>query len=188
MHLAEHDRACLTRRGPPALHATFERAGLAFRKPPGMFLLEPVKQRFGLQARLRFEPFLGFMPQVGQRAPVTLIKTGVASIKIDDHNTYTGGTYINQGRFQLAGSEAGTPSPDGLGSGPVTVAPGGYLFVSGVNSATILFNGPGAIPGALVNTAQNAPLPTSSRGTRRRAKRPARRRSSRGKPRPARAG
>src|SRR5204863_606247 len=81
--------------------------------------------------------------------------------KVDGHITYTGGTYINQGRFQLAGSEAGTPNPDGLGTGPVTVAPGGYLFVSGVNSATILFSGPTAIPGALINTAQNAPMPNN---------------------------
>jgi hypothetical protein len=48
VHLAEHDRARLTRRGPPALDATLERAPLALRQPPGMFLLEPVKQCFGL--------------------------------------------------------------------------------------------------------------------------------------------
>jgi hypothetical protein len=67
MHLAEHDRPRLTRRGPPALNAALEGAALALGQPPGMFLLEPVKQRFGLQARLRFEPFLGLLPQVGQR-------------------------------------------------------------------------------------------------------------------------
>jgi len=67
MHLAEHDRARLTRRGPPALDATLEGAALAVRKPPGMFLLEPGKQRFGSQARLRFEPFLDLLPQVRQR-------------------------------------------------------------------------------------------------------------------------
>src|SRR5271163_3816059 len=43
MHLAEHDCARLTRRGPPALDATLERAPLALRKPPRMLLLEPVK-------------------------------------------------------------------------------------------------------------------------------------------------
>ncbi|HEY7119130.1 MAG TPA: autotransporter-associated beta strand repeat-containing protein, partial [Tepidisphaeraceae bacterium] len=88
---------------------------------------------------------------------VTLIKTGVASVKIDGHNTFSGGIFINQGRFQLAGSEVGSANPDGLGTGRVTIAPGGYLFVSGVNSGT-LYTGRGAIPGALANTAQNAPI------------------------------
>jgi hypothetical protein len=67
MHLTEHDRARLSRRGPPVLNATFERAALALRQPSGMFLLQPVKQRFGLEAWLRFQPFLNFLPQVGQR-------------------------------------------------------------------------------------------------------------------------
>jgi fibronectin-binding autotransporter adhesin len=97
----------------------------------------------------------------GPGGTVTLIKTGVMSVKIDGHNTFSGGVFINQGRFQLAGGEAGAPNPDGLGSGRVTVAPGGYLFVSGVNNATIVFNGPGAIPGAIANTAQNCPIPNN---------------------------
>ena len=95
----------------------------------------------------------------GPGGTVTLIKTSVSSVKIDGHNTYSGGTFINQGRFQLAGSEverkvnpAGGAdltfgNPDGLGTGPVTVAPGGYLFISGVNG-TGLFTGNGAIAGA----------------------------------------
>jgi autotransporter-associated beta strand protein len=91
--------------------------------------------------------------------PVSLIKAGVMSVKIDGHNTFSGGTFINQGRFQLAGSETGAANanPDGLGSGPVTIAPGGYLFISGVNG-NVLFTGPGAITGALADTAQNAPI------------------------------
>jgi hypothetical protein len=67
MHLAEHDRARLPRRGPPALDAPLEGAALALRKPLGIFLQEPVEQRLGVQARLRFQPFLGLLPQVGQR-------------------------------------------------------------------------------------------------------------------------
>ncbi len=108
----------------------------------------------------------------GPGGTVTLIKTGVMSVKIDGHNTYSGGTFINQGRFQLAGSEVGrivnplggtdltVGNPDGLGSGPVTVAPGAYLFLSGVNG-TAVYTGPGAIPGAIANTAQNAPIPNN---------------------------
>src|SRR5262249_1409239 len=91
---------------------------------------------------------------------VTLIKTGVSSVKIDGHNTYSGGTFINQGRLQLGGNEAngaGGANPDGLGTGPVTIAPGAYLFVSAVNSNTI-FTGNGALAGALGGTAQNAPI------------------------------
>ena len=91
---------------------------------------------------------------------VTLIKTSVSSVKIDGHNTYSGGTFINQGRFQLAGAEVGAPNPDGLGSGPVTIAPGGYLYISGVNSTAafpILYSGPGAISGALLGTGAERP-------------------------------
>jgi autotransporter-associated beta strand protein len=88
---------------------------------------------------------------------VTVVKTGPMSVKIDGHNSYSGGTFINQGRFQLAGGEAGAPNPDGLGTGPVTIAPGAYLYISGVNSGT-LFTGRGAIAGARANTAQNAPI------------------------------
>jgi len=36
---------------------------------------------------------------------VTLIKNSVMSTKIDGHNTYSGGTYINQGRFQRVQSK-----------------------------------------------------------------------------------
>ena len=53
--------------------------------------------------------------------------------------------------------EVGSPNPDGLGLGRVTIAPGAYLYISGVNSGT-LYTGRGAIPGARANTAQNAPI------------------------------
>jgi autotransporter-associated beta strand protein len=108
----------------------------------------------------------------GPGGAVTVIKTSVSSVKIDGHNTYSGGTFINQGRFQLAGSEVGripnpagggdltVGNPDGLGTGPVTVAPGGYLFISGVNGSAV-YTGPNAIPGARANTAQNAPIPNN---------------------------
>ena len=67
MHLAEHDRACRTRRGPPLLNATLEGAPLALGKLPGILLLEPVKQCFGMQTRLGFQPFLDLRPQLRQR-------------------------------------------------------------------------------------------------------------------------
>jgi hypothetical protein len=47
MHLAEHDRACRTGRGPPLLDATLERAAVALRQLPGTLALEPVEQRLG---------------------------------------------------------------------------------------------------------------------------------------------
>ncbi len=118
---------------------------------------------------------LNIMANIVDNGPggvVTLVKTSVSSVKIDGHNTYSGGTFINQGRFQLAGSEVGrianplggadltVGNPDGLGSGPVTVAPGAYLFLSGING-TAVYTGPGAIPGAIANTAQNAPIPNN---------------------------
>ena len=105
---------------------------------------------------------------------VTLIKTSVMSVKIDGHNSYSGGTYINQGRFQLAGSEQLRDSvdttltignPDGLGTGPVFIAPGAYLFISGVNG-TGQYTGPGAIAGAYFSGA-TPPPPPPPRRTRR---------------------
>lgn len=65
--------------------------------------------------------------------PVTVVKSGRGSMKFRGHNTYSGGTYIMQGRFQLAGSEIGTGNhPDALGTGPVYIFPGAQLFVSGI--------------------------------------------------------
>ena len=62
MHLAEHDGARLTRRGPPALDAPLEGAARALGKLPGILLQEPVEQRLGVQAWLCFEPFLDLLP------------------------------------------------------------------------------------------------------------------------------
>ncbi len=61
---------------------------------------------------------------------VTLIKTGPGSVKLRGHNTYSGGTYIQQGRVQLAGNEIGTANYDGFGGGPVYISPGAQFFYS----------------------------------------------------------
>jgi hypothetical protein len=63
MHLAEHDRTGRTGRGPPLLNAPLERAAVALGELPGILSLEPVKQRLGPQAGLRFQPGLGLLPQ-----------------------------------------------------------------------------------------------------------------------------
>lgn len=63
---------------------------------------------------------------------VTVVKASTASMKFRGHNTFSGGLYVLQGRFQLAGSEIGTPNPDGAGTGPVYVYPGAYFFLSGI--------------------------------------------------------
>ncbi len=67
MHLAEHDRAGQTGRRPPLQDAPLERAALALREPFGMLALQPIEQRLGPQARLRFQPRLGPRPQLGER-------------------------------------------------------------------------------------------------------------------------
>jgi hypothetical protein len=67
MHLAEHHRPRLPRRGPPALDTPLEGAALALRKLPGMLFQEPIEQGFGVQTRLRFQPFLDLGPQIGER-------------------------------------------------------------------------------------------------------------------------
>src|SRR5436190_1123257 len=74
---------------------------------------------------------------------VTVVKTGPGSMKLDGHNTYSGGLYILQGRLQFAGSEVGTPNADGGGTGPIYVGPGGQLYPSGAATT--------AIPGAITN-------------------------------------
>jgi len=74
-------------------------------------------------------------------APVTVVKAGPGSMKFRGHNTYSGGTYILQGRFQLAGSElsgsGGTANPDGWGTGPVYILPGGQAFPSGAGGTGV---------------------------------------------------
>jgi autotransporter-associated beta strand protein len=66
--------------------------------------------------------------------PVTLVKTGPGFMKLRGHNTYSGGTFLHQGRIQLSGSEVGTSNPDGLGTGPLYIFPSGYLFMAGTGS------------------------------------------------------
>lgn len=72
--------------------------------------------------------------------PVTVVKMGPGSIKLDGHNTFSGGLYLLQGRVQFAGSEIGNANPDGGGSGPIFVLPGAYLFPSGTGGAEITNN------------------------------------------------
>ena len=63
---------------------------------------------------------------------VTFMKAGVGSMKLRGHNTYSGGTYLLQGRVQLVGGEGGVGSgnADACGTGPIYVLPGAYLFPS----------------------------------------------------------
>jgi len=71
---------------------------------------------------------------------VTVVKMGPGSIKLDGHNTFSGGLYLLQGRVQFAGSEIGNANPDGGGSGPIYVLPGAYLFPSGIGTGAIITN------------------------------------------------
>jgi autotransporter-associated beta strand protein len=72
----------------------------------------------------------------GVGGTVTVIKTGAGSMKLDGHNTFSGGLDILSGRLQFAGNETGTPNPDGGGTGPIRVFPGAQWFPSGAGSAT----------------------------------------------------
>ena len=64
---------------------------------------------------------------------VTFVKAGVGSMKLRGHNTYSGGTYLLQGRVQMVGGEGGVGSgnADACGTGPIYILPGAYLFPSG---------------------------------------------------------
>jgi autotransporter-associated beta strand protein len=67
---------------------------------------------------------------------VTLVKAGPGFIKLRNHNSYSGGTYILQGRVQLANELAGSGTlPDVLGTGDVYIFPGGNLFFSGTGTS-----------------------------------------------------
>lgn len=72
--------------------------------------------------------------------PVTVVKMGPGSIKLDGHNTFSGGLYLLQGRVQFAGSEIGNANPDGGGLGPIYVLPGAYLFPSGIGTGVAITN------------------------------------------------
>ncbi len=75
---------------------------------------------------------------------VTFVKMGPGSIKLDGHNTFSGGLYLLQGRVQFTGSEIGsaatTGNPDGGGTGPIYVLPGAYLFPSSFPSGASITN------------------------------------------------
>lgn len=72
--------------------------------------------------------------------PVTFVKMGPGSIKLDGNNTFSGGLYLLQGRVQFAGSEIGNNNPDGGGVGPIYVLPGAYLFPSGIGTGAAITN------------------------------------------------
>ena len=71
---------------------------------------------------------------------VSVVKAGPGSMKFRGNNTYSGGTYILQGRFQLAGSEIGAANPGGWGTGPIFVMPGAQAFPSGAGTTPIMNN------------------------------------------------
>jgi len=85
---------------------------------------------------------------------VTVVKMGPSSMKMRGRNSYSGGTYVLQGRFQIAGSEIGAGNNDGAGTGPIFILPGCYLFPSGIaglplgitNAVSIAGNGTQAEP------------------------------------------
>jgi autotransporter-associated beta strand protein len=60
--------------------------------------------------------------------PVTVTKTGLQSMTLEAANTYSGGTYINQGRITANSSTA-------FGTGTVNVQPGGQAFLAGASYA-----------------------------------------------------
>ena len=66
--------------------------------------------------------------------PVKFVKAGPGPMKLDGHNTFSGGLYILQGRLQFAGSEIGTGNPGGGGTGPIYVYPGAEFFPSGAGT------------------------------------------------------
>jgi fibronectin-binding autotransporter adhesin len=61
---------------------------------------------------------------------VTLVKSGSGFCKLRHQNTYSGGTYFLGGRIQLAGNETGAANPGGIGTGPLHIFPGSYLYVN----------------------------------------------------------
>ncbi|HUO08957.1 MAG TPA: autotransporter-associated beta strand repeat-containing protein [Phycisphaerae bacterium] len=72
---------------------------------------------------------------------LTFVKAGAGNVKIDGLNTYTGDTYILQGRVQMTGNEnGGTANPGAFGTGTVHVYPGAYVFPSGVGAGPITNN------------------------------------------------
>ncbi len=68
---------------------------------------------------------------------VSFVKSGPGPMKLDGHNTFSGGLYILQGRLQFAGTEIGTGNPGAGGTGPIYVYPGAEFFPSGVGTIPI---------------------------------------------------
>jgi fibronectin-binding autotransporter adhesin len=66
---------------------------------------------------------------------VTVVKAGPGFMKFRGHNTYTGGTYLLQGRLQPAGNDlttvGGTINADAFGTGDFFLFPGGNIFFAG---------------------------------------------------------
>ena len=60
---------------------------------------------------------------------MTFVKAGAGNIKIDGLNTFSGDSYILQGRAQMTGGEnSGTVNPNAFGTGTIFVSPGAYVF------------------------------------------------------------
>ena len=60
---------------------------------------------------------------------LTFVKAGAGNIKIDGLNTFSGDSYILQGRAQMTGGEnGGTVNPNAFGTGTIFVSPGAYVF------------------------------------------------------------
>jgi autotransporter-associated beta strand protein len=74
-------------------------------------------------------------------SPVTLVKTGPGSALLSRANTYTGGTYVDQGFLEVS-------TGSGFGPGPVFVASGAevYLEQSGATWANSFSISPGSGP------------------------------------------
>ena len=60
--------------------------------------------------------------------PLTFVKAGQGNIKIDGHNTFTGGSYLLQGRVQMTGTEKWHRQPDRPWHWHHQISPGAYLF------------------------------------------------------------
>ena len=66
---------------------------------------------------------------------LTFVKAGPGNVKIDGQNTYTGDTYLLQGRTQMTGAEnGGVANPTAFGFGNVFVFPGAMLAASGTTT------------------------------------------------------
>ena len=62
--------------------------------------------------------------------PLSLVKTGPATLTLTGNNTYTGGTTVNGGTLEIAGTAAGV---NPLGSGAIAVNQGGTLKLTQSN-------------------------------------------------------